>query len=95
MESVQVNITEVDIEEGIAKSCSECPAARAIRRALKKQGYLFSSVLVNKFEVSMDLSWAFKHSALFVVSAPEVLHDFVGKFDAGEPVKPISFALCF
>lgn len=75
----RIEVTQDDIEKGVAKNCSACPVARAITKKLR-QGLVagVSSVLLidyYKFRLSIE-------AFLFVID-----------FDKGLPVQPFSFDL--
>lgn len=75
-----VDVTAEHIKKGKPRSCSRCPVGWAIRGAVP------GGVLVNAIPGYISMAGGpFK--------MPESVVEFVHRFDAGEPVEPISFEL--
>lgn len=73
-----IQVTQEDIDEGVAEQCLSCPVARAIKRAL---GYPVgvSSVI---FEPSTDRK---------ICELPEGVVRWIMRFDEGRAVNPLNF----
>lgn len=82
--TITVNVTQEDIETGIANDCLHCPIALAISRELPSS---FPKVrnsnagLLGRFSGWADL--------------PVQAQTFIELFDAGQSVAPITFDLTF
>ena len=80
---VRVEVTKNDIRRGRCGDCSNCPIARAVKRATKIQN-------VNVDEDSISISN--DGQSLYIDSSQKCTR-FVQKFDSGEKVKPIVFLI--
>lgn len=76
---MKIEVTQEDIDKGERGSCSGCPVALAMKRALGVQTLL----------VEDDAAWTNMEEYLL----PDPVPDFIGDFDTGEPVKPFTFEL--
>jgi hypothetical protein len=73
-----IEVTAEDINKGFKQSCSNCPVALAMTRAL---GY----------DVTVGATtWRYADSSVRS-SLPKTTQDFIALFDQGEPVTPHSF----
>ena len=79
MRTIEVNVTQGDIDNGARFSCWACPAALAIRRATGDD-----FVMVRGAGMTI-------HSQTY--SLPNALAAFVLTFDHGYPVSPFTFTL--
>ncbi len=73
-----INVTQDDIDKGLRRSWKECPVARAITR-------ITGEVTI------VGIGCISTNEGLF--SAPQVVKDFVRKFDLLEEVQPFTFEL--
>lgn len=80
--SIKVYVTRIDIERGKRCHSCKCPVARAIRR------HGWPGARVGGMTVSEKLDGDHPYSNL-----PIRAQNFIGRFDAGEKVKPFSFTL--
>ena len=84
--TLNIQITEEDIQNGERANVMSCAANLAVRRAMKNRGWDFKNILV------YDQVWAEGGGALCPVS--EEMKKFVHEFDNGE-AKPTEFLLFF
>lgn len=90
----KVEITAEDIANGKPKECSRCPGALAIYRAFPEAKF----VDVMDQEVQLAFPSNRRTYSTYVwqtADTPEVLEQFINKFDLRKPVEPISFELTF
>jgi len=98
--TLDIDVTQEDIEKGIPKSVASCPIALASKRALEphmtyeeREEYRISvspGVLLVYFpfrEVSVPCEIRYM--------LPSQSHDFIYGFDKREPVEPISLVASF
>lgn len=83
---VRIEVTEQDIEQGVAGDCENCPAALAINRALKPD---FSCDLDCEF-VSI---FGGPGAPVLNVATPLIVRTFIERFDDYSRVSPFSFEL--
>ena len=76
-----VQVTQEDIDKGLAKHCTECPTARAMRRTFPKS---FTSSEYSSF-------WVYDGKDLQHFVYPTHLANWIRAFDHGQKCKPISF----
>ena len=76
--TITVNVTERDIAFGTRNACEYCPIARALARAIDGKP-------------SVHLSYAMIGESRY--NLPREAIQFVVDFDAGLPVRPLSFTL--
>lgn len=76
---IRVEVTADDILRGRARDCKGCPVARAISRALGVAASVGS------------MSFFLGESPCLPLPAPVL--EWVGDYDAGRPVAPLSFLL--
>lgn len=76
--SVLVEVTQEDIDRGIAESCSLCPVALALYRRTRRRWHVWRS----------EVCLAGKGQP---VKSPESVRTFIQKFDDDRPVAPFSF----
>lgn len=79
---MKIKVTKQDIEDGIRSNSDACPVALAVRRAFKLQ--LHDDVCVTGHRIHI------KNTLYF---GPRWLNNFVGTFDCGGKVKPVSFEI--
>ena len=95
MKNIRINVTKNDIKKGSTADPSECPIARACRRAgLKNPKINFH----NFHEMDCDSpcgndAFAFERQKRLTFKMPMKATKFVKSFDRGENVKPFSFTL--
>lgn len=81
--TITVNVTQEDIDHGVANNCFKCPIARAVERALPG-----SDPTVRNF---VYLYGTHCGSADLPLKAGE----FIDRFDNNESVSPLTFDLTF
>lgn len=75
---MKIQVTEDDIRFGERGECTDCPVARAISRATKREAY------VDSYDIcSGSYDWF----------TPEAVRTFIARFDSGQPVEPFTFEL--
>lgn len=87
---LHVEVTSEDAKNGRVNSCTLCPVALAVNRALEKAGFTYKASVFTT-EVCFFESWKFTmhpNSRL-----PVAARDFIFRFDGGQDVEPISFDL--
>lgn len=75
---IEVEVTQADIDEGVAGDCDLCPIARAARRA-----GLYGVMVSNSYVIGN--CWD--------ASLPQVARDFIRVFDDDATVRPFTFTL--
>lgn len=88
MEKIRVNVTQKDINEGVAKDCEACPIARALMRAVKRLGA--TKVMIGRGV--WDVEFADPSKSLWGYMPGEA-KQFVSDFDRGYSVLPGRFTL--
>ena len=83
MPTKTISVTQNDIRKGVRKFAELCPIARA----LEKAGFHGPSVSNHK------LLWIDGSGVLREMNPTKKLCKFMDDFDAGEPVRPITFQL--
>lgn len=82
--TIQLFITQKDINNGLKQDCSECPIALSFEREFKKiypKSRIFVDTQYNSTKVIIsDKSFFFEH--------PRIMKDFIKNFDAGFRVAP-------
>jgi hypothetical protein len=81
MKTKTINVTQHDIDNGIADSNKSCPVALAIRRAFKK-GKPYA--LVGWYTIGIGTKR---------INTPSVVRNFIYDFDKKSEVEPFSFTL--
>ena len=81
-----IEVTQKDIEEGVAMDCKSCPVALACMRHIDKVPGVIS------VEAATDLI-LFKGLKRYVCTTPAEAGKFINRFDVGIRVKPFSFEL--
>ena len=76
---IHIDVTAEDIERGVPRSSDACPIARAAKRVLK-----------GPLGVGVDDIAVFGPKERYYL-LPDKAQRFLKKFDAKQPVKPISF----
>ena len=85
MRSLTVHVTQEDIDNGERQSCSRCPVARAIARALQ----------VSETRVTVASRIAVFDQRVAPLTTPRKVMSFITAFDGERPVEPFSFDLQF
>ena len=87
-ETLDIEVKASDIKKGEPGSPYWCPIALAVKRRVGKR-------VLKKFPVSVVLGVEFdkEDGDTIIAPLPVRAHNFVTKFDYGEPVKPFSFKL--
>lgn len=80
MSAIRVNVTQRDIERGVADAVGSCPIARALRR---HAGWERAFVTSNRAYVPNGQT----------ARLPSIAASFTARFDYGYEVKPFSFTL--
>lgn len=86
-----INVTANDIKKGEAGECSKCPVTLAVHRVFK------SASCVETFPSHAGVYFV-KEGVLkksFDADMPCKVATFIGKFDAGDKVKPFTFTADF
>lgn len=81
---IEIKVTRNDIRLGERWSCRECPIALAIRRDL--------GLLPNVCGAGIELQGVLGN-VLLTAACPAEANDFIGDFDSGFKVKPLTFTL--
>lgn len=76
-----IEVTQDDIDSGIARQCRDCPIALAVERAANVPR---RSVVASQYEIKIGGQY-FK--------VPKSALDFINAFDAEMSVKPFTFEL--
>lgn len=83
LKRMTINVTQEDINKGVRNSCTKCPVALAVHRALNKMVRVgFSGVRVE-----------FSIGVLQFLRIPQECQDFMARFDFGMPVQPFEFEI--
>lgn len=89
---ITVEVTPLDIAMGVRRSCFNCPIAKAVKRAIKRDdleiGIEPCRVLAKKLDAQLTYG-SFEHFAIL----PEEAMRFINSFDNEEPVQPFAFEL--
>jgi hypothetical protein len=80
MASLNIQVTQADIDEGHPLACASCPVALATSRAMHRPARVDAFITVVGYP---RLVW----------SLPDAVYSFIKAFDAGLPVVPFSFVL--
>ncbi len=80
---IKLSVTQQDIDEGEKASCTKCPVALALQRALGRQD---DAAMVGMGMVNLFIDGN-SHKV------PDAVRDFVRSFDSGDKVEP--FELTF
>lgn len=86
---MRIEVTQEDIDTGVARDCRACPVALAVRRATGQS----ARVVVNADEIILRDSTT--GLLLGWIKMPPDVAKFVADFDRGRPVSPISSELNF
>lgn len=83
MRSVEVHVTQADIEAGVRQICTSCPVALAMTRAFGEP------VRVGLVQFVLKASQrAFSEHVL-----PDEVSNWIARFDLGRTVEPFSFCV--
>lgn len=82
MKSLIVEVTERDIKNGIREDATSCAIARAVKRATGRRDV---EVCENYIDIPKD--------DYTLRDVTKTVQSFIKAYDAGEEVKPFSFAL--
>ena len=85
-----LEVTQEDIDKGIAEDCEKCPIALALIRALKAKNVKFGPVSVDGEHIEVYESPLGNYESYRV---NEKIGKFVEDFDTGKPVLPFSVEL--
>jgi hypothetical protein len=88
MATLTVNVTQEDIDAGVAKDCRRCPVAKALARALNSVVAHASDNILASLTLIGGRFYCDQ-----IVPAPPVVADFVRRFDAGQPISPFTFPI--
>jgi len=88
MKTIRIQVTKKDIKAGAQDSPTDCPIARALRRACPN----FQFVYVGDDFASLNRTPC-ELSNCEQIDLPEVARQFVRQFDNGDDVKPIRFEM--
>lgn len=77
---MKINVTQRDIEKGLREDPNSCPVARAIKR----RGF-------EDVSVKTQVIWI----GCRKYNPPEIVEDFIERFDKGDTVQPFKFELDF
>jgi hypothetical protein len=76
---MKIQVTQQDIDEGIAGKCYDCPIALAIARVLHIRLRVFRTIVIYSFG--------------YLIFLPNCVIQFIDQFDNNEPVQPFEFEL--
>jgi hypothetical protein len=86
MRTVEIKVTQEDIDRGVSTDCTKCPIALACIRSVPS----IESCLVDPREIAFFPP----RSNIWVdVKTPYAAVRFMREFDGGHPVSPFSFTL--
>lgn len=85
---MKIEVTQEDIDQGMVRSCRECPVARAIKKKVGMKTCLGVTPSWVSFYDIYD-----KTDKTFLVQLPEKATEFINKFDGNEIVEPFEFEL--
>lgn len=83
---VKIDVTQEDIEKGITGSCTRCPVALALRRAVPEA----TNAVVRKDCISVNPYDFYVESI-----TPQKVAWFIFDFDGGGPAHPFTFEVDF
>lgn len=91
----QIEVTDMDIRNGVKDNCFCCPIALAVYRVLNKGTELWEENY--DVGVSSTLAYLFnKHTIKNIkVGLPQIAIDFISEFDHDGAPKPIAFEIEF
>ena len=88
---MRIEVTEGHIREGQRCGCMTCPVALAVSDALSGNASAYKGGIIEVTFAANDHN----RDPVMAVSTTEedrrVLAEFIGRFDAGDPVAPFSF----
>lgn len=87
--NINVNVTQEDIDNGVAQCESGCPIALSLKRFLTKLIDIRVGLNYLELELKTDENIFKKYHAKLPIST----FDFILNFDRGEKVAPISFEI--
>ena len=88
MNTIRIQVTENDIDSGAQDSPTDCPIARALRRACPNSQFVYvGDDFASLNRIPCELSNCKQ------IDLPEVAREFVRQFDKGGDVEPISFEM--
>lgn len=93
LKSITVNVTQLDIDEGLNADCILCPVARAIFRRLPVNNFTNVAVLYSTC-ILYDNNDVVKRG--HIVNLPLIVEKFIKKFDNNKfnkNLKPFKFRL--
>jgi hypothetical protein len=83
---MRIQVSQRDIDHGERGDCFLCPLARAAKRSVRKRCSVGFSFYSGDLQLIID-------GVGIVAVLPPAAAVFVQRFDAGRPVKPLSFPL--
>lgn len=85
MQTLRINVTQKDIDEGIQFDCENCAIARACKRQLKERKFVGIQFYEHKAAIRVGGRFS-------GIELPQKVDEFVRQFDNNKKkVKPISF----
>lgn len=90
MTKIKVEVTQDDIDMGLACSASCCPIALAVKRTLRENGDSFGGVFVGSKAVRVQRK---EYAPSIHYNLPVEAVDFIIAFDDGHDVKPFILEL--
>jgi len=92
---VNVNVTQDDLDKGEACSSCRCAVARACLRAVPEADHVSVEPQDKSYLPPVSITFCcpgWPHGS-FTVLAPQIVAEFVDRYDRGKPVQPFSFQL--
>ena len=95
---MKFQVTKKDIKNGQRDCPANCPIARSIRGGLREAGAEFYSISVGYISIAISYVNSKNRNRVFRIRASEKnrlghVRKFIGNFDDGKPVKPITFLI--
>ncbi len=82
---IQVKVTRKHINNGVRRTCSQCPVALAIAEKL--------NVLTPDVSVAQSRLYVFDKDCRVAMNTPDKVRRFIEKFDERQPVRGFTFEL--
>lgn len=98
--TIQINVTQEDINNGKPHCASNCPVAIAVHRAFENQGIWLNLILVNNYSILIRAGIN-AGPPNCIIGIPKKVYDFIRAFDSkgspniNSPITPFSFELTY
>jgi hypothetical protein len=86
-----IEVTQEDIDNGVAWECGKCPVALAAKRVLPFKPHVRSLAIYRKRRQQPSWRYGWYYIKVFAVDLPQEARDFISDFDHGVFVTPFSF----